>query len=290
MNLWGHLAKNIVMLDWIFDHLNINFFCVLVYKFIVCRDGSELSTRDMQKLVQALPQYSEQMEKLTLHVEVCFNCSLSQNFHIDILVGYNEHLRLYNLWPSRISHYWILNFSNYINSVSANNWLNVKYKKIYGLYEMILWPFGNGKRNDWYFCFIQIAGKINKIITDTGLRDLGQLEQDLVFGDAGTKEVINFIRKKQVRVFLFQYNGYLFQILVICSHLTTVFSLYRIQHVRTNYGWWWYMHQCILKSSRVIRELNWCRWPLISFNDFFTSACGFDLYIIMLMDSQSEAW
>lgn len=99
------MAKNIVMLDWIFDHLNINFFCVLVYKFNVCRDGSELSTRDMQKLVQALPQYSEQMEKLTLHVEVCFNCSLSQNFHIDILVGYNEHLRLYNLWPSRISHY-----------------------------------------------------------------------------------------------------------------------------------------------------------------------------------------
>lgn len=44
----------------------------------------------------------------------------------------------------------------------------------------------------------QIAGKINHIIRDIGLRDLGQLEQDLVFGDAGAKDVINFLRMKQV--------------------------------------------------------------------------------------------
>ncbi|XP_047976499.1 protein transport Sec1a-like isoform X2 [Salvia hispanica] len=75
------------------------------------RDGSQLSTRDLQKMVQALPQYNEQMEKLSVHVE--------------------------------------------------------------------------------------IAGKLNKIIRDMGLRELGQLEQDLVFGDAGTKEVINFLRKNQ---------------------------------------------------------------------------------------------
>ncbi|KAL1546464.1 Protein transport Sec1a [Salvia divinorum] len=75
------------------------------------RDGSELSTRDLQKMVQALPKYNEQMEKLSVHVE--------------------------------------------------------------------------------------IAGKLNKIIRDMGLRELGQLEQDLVFGDAGTKEVINFLRKNQ---------------------------------------------------------------------------------------------
>ncbi|CAI9770317.1 unnamed protein product [Fraxinus pennsylvanica] len=75
------------------------------------RDGSELSTRDLQKMVQALPQYNEQMEKLSLHVE--------------------------------------------------------------------------------------IAGKLNAIIREVGLRELGQLEQDLVFGDAGTKEVINFLRMKQ---------------------------------------------------------------------------------------------
>ncbi|GFP95012.1 snare-interacting protein keule [Phtheirospermum japonicum] len=75
------------------------------------RDGSDLSTRDLQKMVQALPQYSEQMEKLSLHVE--------------------------------------------------------------------------------------IAGKLNKMIRDMGLRELGQLEQDLVFGDAGPNEVINFLRAKQ---------------------------------------------------------------------------------------------
>ncbi|KAL3743190.1 hypothetical protein ACJRO7_018485 [Eucalyptus globulus] len=75
------------------------------------RDGSELSTRDLQKMVQALPQYSEQIDKLSLHVE--------------------------------------------------------------------------------------IAGKINRIIRETGLRELGQLEQDLVFGDAGMKEVIKFLTTKE---------------------------------------------------------------------------------------------
>lgn len=74
------------------------------------RDGGELSTRDLQKMVQALPQYSEQIDKLSLHVD--------------------------------------------------------------------------------------IAAKINKIIRELGLKELGQLQQDLVFGDAGTKEVINFLRTK----------------------------------------------------------------------------------------------
>ncbi|KAI3453570.1 hypothetical protein Pfo_010233 [Paulownia fortunei] len=75
------------------------------------RDGGELSTRDLQKMVQALPQYSEQIEKLSLHVD--------------------------------------------------------------------------------------IAGKINKIIRELGLKEVGQLEQDLVFGDAGTKDLINFLRVKE---------------------------------------------------------------------------------------------
>ena len=46
--------------------------------------------------------------------------------------------------------------------------------------------------------FTQIAGQINQIIREEGLRDLGQLEQDLVFGDAGSKEVINYLRSNQV--------------------------------------------------------------------------------------------
>lgn len=45
---------------------------------------------------------------------------------------------------------------------------------------------------------MQIADKINKIIRDLGLKEVGQLEQDLVFGDAGTKEVINFLRTHPV--------------------------------------------------------------------------------------------
>ncbi|MED6106852.1 hypothetical protein PIB30_008551 [Stylosanthes scabra] len=75
------------------------------------RDSKEMSTRDLQKMVQALPQYSEQIDKLSLHVE--------------------------------------------------------------------------------------IAGKINSIIRETGLRELGQLEQDIVFGDAGMKDVIKFFTTKE---------------------------------------------------------------------------------------------
>ncbi|KAG6780970.1 hypothetical protein POTOM_013850 [Populus tomentosa] len=75
------------------------------------RDGGELSTRDLQQMVQALPQYSEQIDKLSLHVE--------------------------------------------------------------------------------------IAGKINRIIRESGLRELGQIEQDLVFGDAGMKDVIKFLTTKE---------------------------------------------------------------------------------------------
>ncbi|WOL04332.1 SNARE-interacting protein KEULE isoform X1 [Canna indica] len=75
------------------------------------RDGGELSTRDLQKMIQALPQYSEQIDKLSLHVE--------------------------------------------------------------------------------------IARKLNRIIREQWLQEVGKLEQDLVFGDAGTKELISFLRTKQ---------------------------------------------------------------------------------------------
>jgi peptidoglycan hydrolase-like protein with peptidoglycan-binding domain len=40
-------------------------------KFLVLnREGQELSTRDMQKVVQALPQYRDQLDKLSLHIHV----------------------------------------------------------------------------------------------------------------------------------------------------------------------------------------------------------------------------
>uniref|UniRef100_A0ACD5YB07 Uncharacterized protein n=1 Tax=Avena sativa TaxID=4498 RepID=A0ACD5YB07_AVESA len=73
--------------------------------------GGELSTKELQKMVQALPQYSDQIDKLALHVE--------------------------------------------------------------------------------------IAEKLFDIIRQQHLKDVGQLEQDLVFGDAGTKELIEFFRTRR---------------------------------------------------------------------------------------------
>ncbi|WZZ41308.1 hypothetical protein YC2023_037567 [Brassica napus] len=70
-------------------------------------DFGDLSSKDLQKMVHALPQYSEQIDKLSLHVD--------------------------------------------------------------------------------------IARTINRTIMEQGLRELGQLEQDLVFGDAGRKDVIKFL-------------------------------------------------------------------------------------------------
>ncbi|PHU28401.1 SNARE-interacting protein KEULE [Capsicum chinense] len=43
----------------------------------------------------------------------------------------------------------------------------------------------------------EIAGKLNRIIRESSLKEIGQLEQDLVFGDAGTKDLINFLRVHQ---------------------------------------------------------------------------------------------
>ncbi|XP_071717995.1 protein transport Sec1a-like [Rutidosis leptorrhynchoides] len=73
------------------------------------KDSSELSTSDMQKMVQGLPEYNLQKERLSLHIE--------------------------------------------------------------------------------------LAGKINTVISEEGLRDLGQIEQDLVFGDAGNKELVTFLEE-----------------------------------------------------------------------------------------------
>ncbi|KAI4968151.1 hypothetical protein ZWY2020_005263 [Hordeum vulgare] len=75
------------------------------------RAGGELSTKELQKMVRALPQYTDQIDKLSLHVE--------------------------------------------------------------------------------------IAEKLFGIIKQQHLKDVGQLEQDLVFGNAGSKELIDFFRTHQ---------------------------------------------------------------------------------------------
>ncbi|KAG0585407.1 hypothetical protein KC19_2G009300 [Ceratodon purpureus] len=50
------------------------------------REGQELSTRDMQKLVQALPQYRDQIEKLSLHTHIAtvLNTMIKQDGLMDI--------------------------------------------------------------------------------------------------------------------------------------------------------------------------------------------------------------
>lgn len=47
--------------------------------------------------------------------------------------------------------------------------------------------------------FMQIAGNINKMITNLRLKELGELEQDLIFGGAGIKDVIKFFKINEVR-------------------------------------------------------------------------------------------
>jgi hypothetical protein len=54
---------------------------LIAFPFFVTRTGGELSTRDLQKMVQALPQYSDQIDKLSLHVEVGFILSAT-NFEL----------------------------------------------------------------------------------------------------------------------------------------------------------------------------------------------------------------
>ena len=44
---------------------------------------------------------------------------------------------------------------------------------------------------------VDIAAKLNQKIKEQGLSDIGRLEQDLVFGDAGAKELINMLKTKE---------------------------------------------------------------------------------------------
>ena len=50
----------------------------------------------------------------------------------------------------------------------------------------------------YFLSFLQIATKINAKISEWSLRDVGTLEQNLVFGDASSKELINLLTTNQV--------------------------------------------------------------------------------------------
>lgn len=78
--------------------------------------------------------------------------------------------------------------------------------------------------------FLQIAEKLFDIIKQQHLKDIGQLEQDLVFGDAGTKELIDFFRTCRViinrtitnemccLVIPFILDSLLFAVSIFCVH------------------------------------------------------------------------
>ncbi|XBI98325.1 hypothetical protein VPH35_018576 [Triticum aestivum] len=100
------------------------------------RTNGELSTKELQKMVQALPQYTDQIDKLSLHVE--------------------------------------------------------------------------------------IAEKLFDIIKEQHLKDVGQLEQDLVFGDAGSKELIDFFRTHQVIINWTTTNKML--VLILSRYRTDMFE------------------------------------------------------------------
>jgi CRISPR/Cas system CMR-associated protein Cmr1 (group 7 of RAMP superfamily) len=70
-------------------HLTINLYGIY-------RNSGEMSTRDLQKMVQALPQYSEQIDKLSLHVEVSFVVMLS--WHKQLFFSYNDN----TIWFAQI--------------------------------------------------------------------------------------------------------------------------------------------------------------------------------------------
>ncbi|KAG2375737.1 SNARE-interacting protein [Vigna angularis] len=122
------------------------------------KGGGDMSTRDIQKMVQALPQYSEQIDKLSLHIE--------EKLYRTLLVPDFE----------------------------LPDWNKLTFKhdseSDYDLGANFCIDINNG-------FFVQIAGKINRIIRESGLREIGQLEQDLVFGDATTKDVIKFFTTKE---------------------------------------------------------------------------------------------
>ena len=128
---------------------------------------------------------------------------------------------------------------------------------------------------------VQIAGKINRCIKEYGLRDIGQLEQDLVFGDAGAKEVISILRSKQVCTERETKNRLAAKLLSFwfCSLLDMLVPLLRIWVQKTKWGCWLYMQSYIQRSLKVTKGKSWCR--------YFTS--NFSLLICSTMMASNNA-
>lgn len=62
------------------------------------RDGGDMSTRDLRNIVESLPQYSEQYEKLSLHVDVSLHCThIFYNTFTNINIHCQVFEKLYDL-------------------------------------------------------------------------------------------------------------------------------------------------------------------------------------------------
>jgi hypothetical protein len=82
--------------------------------------------------------------------------------------------------------------------------------------EYQLFGYSNTYLSLCYSFLLQIADKLFEIIKQQHLKDVGQLEQDLVFGDAGTKELIDFFRTRRVIIHCTITNEML--VLILCGH------------------------------------------------------------------------
>eukprot|EP00850_Spirogloea_muscicola_P023966 SM000413S15649 [mRNA] locus=s413:20313:25047:- [translate_table: standard] len=125
------------------------------------QDREDISTRDMQKMVQALPQYREQLDKLSLHIHV------SIHLPDDEACIFRGSLRSGDIRPIPVIYHDVFN-------LTAGRALVIC---IIHCEEQHL----------------QIATSINARIKEEALVDVGKLEQDLVFGDATSKELLGLL-------------------------------------------------------------------------------------------------
>uniref|UniRef100_A0A0D9YRT4 SNARE-interacting protein KEULE n=1 Tax=Oryza glumipatula TaxID=40148 RepID=A0A0D9YRT4_9ORYZ len=115
------------------------------------RTGGEISNRDLQKMVQALPQYSDQIEKLSLHVEGG-----------DFLRGKNQR-EIREIGKRREKPEGERRGRAEVKNLEGGEKTGGRQRR---REEGV--P-GGGRR----------ISKLNSIIREQGLRDVGQLEQDL---------------------------------------------------------------------------------------------------------------
>ena len=54
-------------------------------------------------------------------------------------------------------------------------------------------PFNGREQLARLSVHVEIASRLNRLLDERSLLDMGKLEQDLIFGDATSKEVVSFL-------------------------------------------------------------------------------------------------